>query len=66
MPFEKGTVEISVLGGARHPRRLPIERADDQLAMASFVIGRVMAGSRGKGSLELLVDVTPFFQVPAA
>ena len=63
MPFEKGTVEISVLGGATIPTSLFRSNADHQLAMASFVIGRVMAGSRGKGSLELLVDVTPFFQI---
>ena len=63
MPFEKGTVEISVLGGATIPTSLFRSNADHQLAMASFVIGRVMAGSSGKGSLELLVDVTPFFQV---
>ena len=31
--------------------------------MASVAIGRVMAGGPGKGNLELLVDVTPFFQV---
>ncbi len=31
--------------------------------MASLSIGRVMAGSAGKGSLELIVDVTPFIQV---
>ena len=37
--------------------------SDHQLAMASLAIGRVMAGGPGKGSLELLVDVTPFFQV---
>ena len=63
MPFEKGTVEISVLGGATIPTSLFRSNADHQLAMASFAIGRVMAGSRGKGSLQLLVDVTPFFQV---
>jgi hypothetical protein len=63
MPFERGTVEISVLGGATIPTSLFRSNADHQLAMASFVIGRVMAGSRGKGSLELLVDVTPFFQI---
>ena len=63
MPFEKGTVEISVLGGATIPTSFLRSNADHQLAMASFVIGRVMAGSRGKGTLQLLVDVTPFFQV---
>ena len=63
MPFERGTVEISVLGGATIPTSFLRSNADHQLAMASFVIGRVMAGGRGKGSLELLVDVTPFFQI---
>lgn len=63
MPFEKGTIEISVLGGTSLPISLFRARSDHQLAMASLAIGRVMAGGPGKGSLELLVDVTPFFQV---
>ena len=63
MPFERGTVEISVLGGATIPTSLFRSNADHRLAMASFVIGRVMAGGHGKGSLQLLVDVTPFFQI---
>src|SRR5688572_8701283 len=63
MPFEKGTIEVSVIGGASLPISLFRARSDHQLAMASFAIGRVMAGGPGKGSLELLVDVTPFFQV---
>lgn len=63
MPFEKGTIEISVLGGTSLPISLFRAKSDHQLSMASFVIGRVMAGGPGKGSLELLADVTPFFQV---
>jgi hypothetical protein len=63
MPFEKGTVEISVIGGVSLPTSLFRAKRDHQLAMASLAIGRVMAGGPGKGSLELLVDVTPFFQV---
>jgi len=63
MPFEKGTIEISVLGGASLPTSLFQANSDHQLAMASFIIGRVMAGGPGKGSLELLVDATPFFQI---
>ena len=63
MPFQKGTVEISVIGGVTLPVALFEARSDHQLAMASVVIGRVMAGGPGRGSLELLVDVTPFFQV---
>src|SRR5688500_4357283 len=63
MPFEKGTIEISVLGGTSLPTSVFRAKSDHQLALASLAIGRVMAGGPGKGSLELLVDVTPFFQV---
>lgn len=63
MPFEKGTIEISVLGGVSLPVSLFRAKSDHQLAMASVAIGRVMAGGSGRGSLELLLDVTPFFQV---
>lgn len=63
MPFEKGTIEISVLGGTSLPISLFRAKSDHQLSMASFVIGRVMAGGPRKGSLELLADVTPFFQI---
>jgi hypothetical protein len=63
MPFERGTIEISAIGGVSLPTTLFRARRDHQLAMASLAIGRVMAGGPGKGSLELLVDVTPFFQV---
>ena len=63
MPFEKGTIEISVLGGTTLPISLFRAKSDRQLSMASLVIGRVMAGGPGKGSFEMLVDVTPFFQV---
>jgi hypothetical protein len=63
MPFEKGTVEVSVIGGVSLPVSLFRAKSDHLLAMASVAIGRVMAGGQGKGSLELLVDVTPFFQV---
>ena len=63
MPFEKGTVEISVLGGTTLPTSLFRANPDHRLSMASISIGRVMAGGPGKGSLELFVDVTPFVQV---
>ena len=63
IPFQKGTIEISVIGGASLPVSTFRARSDHQLAMASLIIGRVMAGGPGKGSLELLADVTPFFQV---
>lgn len=63
MPFEKGTIEISILGGVSLPVSTFRANSDHQIAMASLAIGRVMAGGPGKGSLELLVDVTPFFQI---
>ena len=63
MPFEKGTIEISAIGGVTLPISLFRADSDHQLAMASLAIGRVMAGAPGKGSFELLFDVTPFFQV---
>ena len=63
MPFERGTIEISIVGGVSVPTALFRAKADHQVAMGSLAIGRVMAGGPGKGSLELLVDVTPFFQV---
>jgi hypothetical protein len=63
MPFEKGTVEISVLGGTTLPTSLFRANPDHRLSMVSLSIGRVMAGGPGKGSLELFVDLTPFVQV---
>ncbi len=63
MPFEKGTIEVSVIGGATLPISLFRAKSNHQLAMASLAIGRVMAGGPGRGNFELLVDVTPFFQV---
>ncbi len=63
MPFQKGTVEISVIGGSSLPVTLFRAKSDHRLSMVSLAIGRVMAGEVGKGSLELLVDVTPFVHV---
>jgi hypothetical protein len=63
MRFEKGTIEISILGGTSLPTSLFRAKSGHHLTLASFAIGRVMAGGPGKGSLELLIDVTPFFQV---
>jgi len=63
MPFQKGTVEISVIGGTSLPVSLFRAKSDHHLSMVSLAIGRVMAGREGKGSFELLVDVTPWLQV---
>lgn len=63
MPFQKGTVEISVIGGTSLPVSLFRANDDHQLTMVSLSVGRVMAGGPGRGSLELMVDITPFVQV---
>jgi hypothetical protein len=63
MPFERGTIEVSILGGTSLPIPLFEANGDHQLSMVSLAIGRVMAGRPGRGSLELLFDVTPFLQV---
>ena len=61
--FQKGTVEITVLGGTSLPVSWFEAKSDHQLSMVSLSIGRVMAGGPGRGSLEMMVDVTPFVQV---
>jgi Lipid A 3-O-deacylase (PagL) len=60
MPFERGAVEISILGGTSLP--VPLFRAnpDNQISMASFQVGRVMSGATNGNNLELVVDGTPF------
>jgi hypothetical protein len=63
MPFQKGTVEITVLGGTSLPTSWFEANSEHQLSMVSLAIGRVMAGGPGRGSLEMMVDVTPFVQV---
>jgi hypothetical protein len=61
--FEKGTVEISILGGLSLP--IDLFRSDPKrhLVLASVSIGRVMAGGPGRGSFEWLVDASPFVLV---
>jgi Lipid A 3-O-deacylase (PagL) len=62
IPFERGTIEISVLGGGTLPVTTFHAKRNYQLAMASFAVGRVMAAGPG-GNFELLVDVTPFVRI---
>jgi hypothetical protein len=63
LPFEKGSVEISMLGGTSLP--VSMFRADpgDKLTLASVQIGRVMSGGRDGNNLELILDATPFLLV---
>jgi Lipid A 3-O-deacylase (PagL) len=62
-PIERGAIEISVLGGVSLPVSMLHAKSDRHLAMASLSVGRVMIGGPRTGSLELLVDVTPFIQI---
>jgi hypothetical protein len=63
MPFEKGVVEITVLGGTSLPTTFLRANADHNLTLASFQIGRVMAGGPGGNNFELLVDATPLILI---
>ena len=63
MPFEKGAVEISVLGGTTLPVSLFRAVADHHLTMASFQVGRVMSGGVSGNNFQLLLDVTPLLLV---
>ena len=63
MPFEKGTVEISVLGGTSLPISLFRAKAGHNLTMASFQIGWVVSGGPNGSNLQLILDATPLFQV---
>lgn len=62
-PFQKGTVEVGVIGGAALPISLFRARTDRRLTMASFQVGRVMTNQTGRGALaghfELLLEITP-------
>jgi len=62
MVFERGTIEISVLGGTTLPIGLFRANPDRNLTMASLSIGRVMIGG-APGHLQLILDATPFLQV---
>ena len=61
--FERGAVELSVLGGASIPVSWLRARPNRRLSMGSFSIGRVMSGNPRSGNFEMLVDVTPLFQI---
>lgn len=63
MPFEKGTVEISVLGGTSLPISLFRANANHNLTMASFQVGWVVSGGPNGNNLQLILDATPLFQV---
>jgi hypothetical protein len=63
MPFEKGTVEISIIGGTSLPLSLFRADPDRNLLLASFQVGRVMAGGPNGNSLQLIVDVAPLMQI---
>ena len=61
--FEKGTVEIGVIGGTSLPISLFRAQPDRSISMASFSIGRVMTGGSRGNNFEVMLDVTPVLQV---
>ena len=63
MPFEKGVVELTVLGGTTLPTSWLRAKADHNLTLASFQAGRVMAGGPDGNNFELLVDVAPLMVI---
>lgn len=63
MPFEKGAVEISILGGTSLPVSTFRADPDRNITMASFQVGRVMTGSTTGNNLQLIIDGTPFIHV---
>jgi hypothetical protein len=63
MAFEKGAVEVSVLGGLSLPISLFRANADHSLSLASVQIGRVMSGGQTGNNLQLILDVNPWIQV---
>lgn len=63
MPFERGTVEISLVGGTSLPVTVFRADPDDKLTQVSLQIGRVMSGRQNGNNLQLIVDAAPFIQV---
>jgi hypothetical protein len=54
---------MSIVGGGSLPIDLARANPERHLYLASFAVGRVMAGGPGRGSFEWLVDVSPFVLV---
>ena len=63
MPFEKGVVELTVLGGTTLPTSWLRSDADHNLTLASFQAGRIMGGGADGNNFQLLVDVTPLILI---
>jgi hypothetical protein len=61
--FQKGTIELSIVGGGSLPIDLARANPERHLFLASLAFGRVMVGGPGRGSFEWLVDVSPFVLV---
>ena len=61
--FERGAVEVSILGGTSLPTTIFRADADDKLTSVSVQIGRVMTGGGAGNNLQLIVDAAPFLQV---
>jgi Lipid A 3-O-deacylase (PagL) len=63
MPFEKGAIEISILGGTALPISLFRANPDHKISMASLQIGRIMSGGASGHNLQFIVDGSPFIHI---
>jgi hypothetical protein len=59
MAFEKGAIEMTVLGGTSLPTTVFRAVAEHKLTLASFQVGRVMSGGAHGNNFQLVLDVTP-------
>jgi hypothetical protein len=60
MPFQRGAIEISVVGGTSLPVSALHARPDQSLTLISLHVGRVMSGGPTGNNFELLFDASPF------
>jgi hypothetical protein len=63
MPFRRGAIELSVLGGTSLPVSALDAKPDQSLTLVSFHVGRVMSGGPSSHNFELLFDASPFVHV---
>lgn len=63
MPFQRGAIEIGLVGGTSLPVSALHAKPDHSLTQVSLHIGRVMSGGPTGNNFELLVDASPFVHV---
>ena len=63
MPFQRGAIEISILGGTSLPVSALHQKPDHSLTLVSFHVARVMSGGPASNNFELVFDASPFVHV---